>query len=69
MWCRAVWRCVEGKTIIDIKNWRDHVLDAQLSLAHAQAQNVTRADAITHLYQAVVEITQAMKKLETRDDD
>lgn len=60
---------VVGETVIQIKSWRDYVQEAQRSLTQAQARDVTQVQAISHLYHAVVEITQALKKLETRDDD
>lgn len=52
-----------------IKTWRDHAREAQRLVTLAQTPEISNKSAIAHLYLAVVEITQALKGLETRDDD
>jgi hypothetical protein len=64
-----------GETMI--QSWRDHVREAarlidvvrRLRLRLTPGPDADRAKAISHLYDAVVEITQALNKLETRDDN
>jgi hypothetical protein len=55
-----------GKTVI--QTWHDHVREAERLLALSQAPKGDRAKAMSHLYEAMVEITQALQKLEAAGD-
>ena len=57
-----------GEAMIE-QSWRDHAREAQRLVTLAQTPDIASKVAIAHLYLAVVEITQALKGLETRDDD
>ena len=48
-----------------IKTWRDHAKEAQDLLRRAQTPDIAERVVISHLYLAVVEITQALRKLDT----
>jgi hypothetical protein len=58
-----------GKTMMQVTDWREHVREATRLLALATAvADRTKSLCLSCLYDAVVEITQALNKLETRDD-
>jgi hypothetical protein len=57
-----------GETMMQVTDWREHVREAERLLALSQAPKGDRTNAISYLYKAVVQITVALNKLETRDD-
>jgi hypothetical protein len=57
-----------GKTMMQVTDWREHVREAERLLALSQAPKGDRTRALSYLYKAVVEITQALNKLETAGD-